>query len=186
MKQFVDFLPIIVFVGVYVMSDIFVATAALMITAAGQIALSKLKGWKISRQMWIVFYVALGSGTLTLVFQDKTFIQWKPTIVYWIMAVALVGSRYFGRGNYIQQTFGKMLTLPARAWGHLTWGWAAAILLAGAANLYVAYEFSEAAWVTYTLFSAFVIPIVLTLASVGYLMATGQLPDEQPEEVEQP
>ena len=178
MKQLVDFLPVLVFVGVYVFTDIFVATGALMGSAVAQLAVFKWKGWPVSRQMWIVIWVALVSGALTLVFQNKTFIQWKPTIVYWIMAVALVGSRYVGEGDHIQKALGKALVLPERAWAHLTWGWAVAMVLAGGANLAVAYGFSEAAWVTYKLVSSFVIPIVLTVGSVVYLAASGQLPDE--------
>ena len=179
MKQLVDYLPVLAFVGVYVFTDIFVATAALMASAVAQLAVFKWKRWPISRQMWVVIWVALVSGALTLVFQNKTFIQWKPTIVYWIMAGAIVGSRYVGKGDHIQKALGKMLVLPQRAWAHLTWGWGAAMVLAGGANLAVAYEFSEEAWVTYKLVSAFAIPILLTVASVVYLAASGQLPEEE-------
>ena len=178
MKQLVDFLPVLAFVGVYVFTDIFVATAALMATAVVQLAVFKWKGWPVSRQMWVVIWVALVSGALTLLFQNKAFIQWKPTIVYWIMACAIVVSRYVGSGDHIQKAL-RMLVLPDRAWAHLTWGWGVAMLAAGGANLAVAYGFSEQAWVTYKLVSAFAIPVVLTVGSVAYLAASGQLPDEE-------
>ena len=71
MKQLVDFLPVIVFVLAYVVADIFVATAALMIAATLQIVIFKIAGWHIGRQMWVVFFVAVGSGGLTLVFQAR-------------------------------------------------------------------------------------------------------------------
>lgn len=179
MKQLVDYVPVLVFVGVYVFTDIFVATGALMGSAVVQLGVFKWQGWPISRQMWVVIWVALVSGALTLIFQNKTFIQWKPTIVYWIMAGAIVGSRYVGRGDHIQKALGKTLALPDRAWAHLTWGWGVAMVAAGGANLAVAYGFSEPAWVTYKLVSAFAIPIVLTVASVAYLAASGQLPEEE-------
>lgn len=180
MKQSLDFLPIVAFVGVYIFTDIFVATAALMITAVAQLVIFKLKGWQVSRQMWIVIWVALISGSLTLIFQNKMFIQLKPTIVYWIMACAIVGSKYLGRGNYIQQAFRTVLVLPDKAWTHLTWGWGVMMLIAGGANLFVAYEFSEQTWVTYKLISAFVIPIALSMLSIGYLAISGQLPADDP------
>lgn len=178
MKQLVDFLPVIAFVGVYVFTDIFVATAALMATAVLQFVIFKVKGWPISRQMLVVIWVALISGGLTLALQDKTFIQWKPTIVYWIMGAAIIGSRYVGRGDYIQRAMGKMLVLPEPTWARLTFGWGAAMFLAGVANLAVAYGFSEQAWVLYKFVSAFGIPLLLTLGSVAYLAATGQLASE--------
>ena len=175
MKQLVDFLPIVAFVGVYIFTDIFIATGALMITAISQLLLFKLVTWPISRQMWRVVCVALISGSLTLVFQDKTFIQWKPTILYWVMGCGIAGSRYVGQGNYIQKTLGNALILPSETWSRLTWGWGLVMFAAGGGNLYVAYEFSEQAWVSYKLISAFAIPILLSIATVGYLGITGQL-----------
>jgi len=185
MKQLVDFLPVIAFVAVYAFTDIFVATAALMASAVAQVAFFKLTKRPISRQMWVVMWVALGSGGLTLAFRDALFIQWKPTIVYWVMALALVGSRYVGRGDYVERALGKAVTLPARAWAHVTWGWGVALALAGGANLFVAFGFSEAAWVTYKLVSAFAIPLLLAVATGAYLVAGGYLASEAaPEEVE--
>ena len=185
MKQLIDFLPVVAFVGVYVFTDIFTATAALMVIAVLQFAVFKLKGWPISRQMWVVIWASLVSGALTLALQDKTFIQWKPTIVYWIMGIAIVGSRYVGRGDHIQRAMGKMLVLPDATWARLTFGWGGAMLAAGVANLVVAYGFSEQTWVFYKFASAFGIPLVLTLATVAYLAATNQLAAEI-EEAERP
>ena len=99
-----------------------------MATAVVQLAVFKWQGWPVSRQMWVVIWVALISGALTLLFQNKTFIQWKPTIVYWVMAGAIVGSRYVGTGDHIQKALGGMLVLPDRAWAHLAWGWGVAML----------------------------------------------------------
>lgn len=185
MKQLVDFLPVLAFVGVYAFTDIFVATAALMASALAQVAFFKLTKRPVSRQMWVVMWVALGSGALTLAFRDALFIQWKPTIVYWVMAVALVGSRYVGRRDYVERALGKAITLSGRAWAHVTWGWGVALALAGGANLAVAFGFSEAAWVTYKLVSAFAIPLLLAVATGAYLVAGGHLASEAlPEEAE--
>ena len=176
MKQLLDFLPVAAFFAVYLASDIYFATAALMAAAVLQVAFFKAKGWPIGRQMWAVFWVALVFGALTLLFRNALFIQWKPTIVYWAMAVAIGGSRFIGRGDHVQRALGKALVLPDRAWRNLTWAWAATMALAGVANILVAYRFSEQAWVTYKLVTAFAVPLLLTFGSVGYLAASGQLP----------
>ncbi|MBM30290.1 MAG: septation protein A, partial [Gammaproteobacteria bacterium] len=55
MKQLIDLLPILVFVVIYVLGDIYTATAGLMATAILQIIIFKFNGWEISRQLWIVF-----------------------------------------------------------------------------------------------------------------------------------
>lgn len=176
MKQFIDLLPVIAFVGVYMVGDIYMATIALMAVVAAQVAFFKLKRWQVTTQMWVVFWGALGFGALTLVFRDPLFIQWKPTIVYWLVATAIAGSRFVGKGDYVRRALGKLLTLPPRAWRALSWAWASALALAGVANLIVAYEFSESIWVAYKFASAFAIPLLLTLGSFGYLAASNQLP----------
>ena len=175
MKQLVDFLPLLAFVGVYAATDIFLATAALMATALAQVSFMKLTRRPVSRQMWMVLWVALVSGGLTLAFRDALFIQWKPTIVYWLMAAALVGSRHVGRGDYVERALGGAITLPPRTWARVTWAWGVALAIAGGANLFVAFGFSEAAWVTYKLVSAFVIPIMLVAATGAYLALGGHL-----------
>ncbi len=181
MKQLIDFLPVLAFFGVYLATDIYLATIALMVAAALQVAFFKLRSWSINRQMWVVFWGAMVFGAMTLAFRDPLFIQWKPTIVYWIMALAIAGSRLVGKGDYVQRALGKALVLPQRAWRALSWGWASAMAVAGVANLYVAFEFSEPVWVTYKLVSAFVVPVLLAIGSIGYLTATGQLPAEAEE-----
>lgn len=182
MKQLLDLLPVVAFFGVYLAVDIYAATVALMVAAAAQVALFKLKAWRISRQMWIVFWCALAFGAMTLLLRDPLFIQWKPSVVYWALGLGLAGSRFVGRGDHLQRALGKTLVLSDRAWRALSWGWAAAMVLAGAANLAVAYNFSEQTWVAYKFASAFGVPLALVLASFGYLGATGQLPTAPTEE----
>ncbi len=178
MKQFIDFVPILAFVLAYVVSDIFIATAALMVAAVGQVIVFKVARWEISRQMWIVLAVALVAGTLTLVFRDKAFIQWKPTIVFWAIGGAVLLSRAFRQGDLIKKMMQNVIDLPDRAWQMLTWIWGGMYIVAGFANLFVAYGFSEETWVAYKLVSGFGLPIILLVVSGLYLSKTNQLPSD--------
>ena len=182
MKQLVDFLPVAAFFGVYLVADIYYATMALMVASALQVAYFKLRGMKVTGQMWVVFWGAMIFGTMTLVFRNALFIQWRPSVVNWIMALALVGSRFIGTGDLIKRLLGRMMVLPDRAWRALTWGWAAMFLASGSLNLFVAYNFSEEQWVAYKFISGFVVPILLVGGSVAYLVATRQLPTALAEE----
>ena len=176
MKQLIDFLPILAFLGAYLATDIYTATAALMVAAVVQVAFFKIMRWRIGGQMWMVFGGAMVFGGMTLAFRNPQFIQWKPSVVYWAMAVAIAGSRFIGKGDHVQRLLGKTLTLPERAWRALSWGWVGAMVLVGVANLYVAYQFSEGAWVIYKFASAFALPVLLVIGSFAYLAATGQMP----------
>ena len=176
MKQLVDFLPVAAFFGVYLVADIYYATMALMAASALQVAYFKVRGLKVTGQMWVVFWAAMVFGTMTLVFRNALFIQWRPSVVNWIMALVLIGSRFVGTGQVIKRLLGKMLVLPDRAWRALTYGWAAMFAASGSLNLYVAYNFTEEQWVAYKFASGFVVPILLIGGSIAYLALTKQLP----------
>lgn len=178
MKQVLEFAPVLVFVAVFFAADIYAATAALMVAVAAQIVVYKLARWPVTRQMWFVFWVALIAGGTTLFLRDPIFIMWKPTVVCWLMGAGILASRYVGRRDYIERALGGTVTLSSRAWGALTWIWSGCFVLAGVANLYVAYEFSEQAWVAYKLTSMIGLPILLIVASSAWLVLTGEFRED--------
>lgn len=186
MKQFLEFVPIVVFVIVYYLSDIYYATGALMIAVTLQVGVMRLAGRPVPQQLKVTFWLSLVFGGLTLFYQDKTFIQWKPTILNGLLACALVGSQFVGERNLVQRMLDKQITLPNKAWTHLNAGWALGFTLAGVLNLYVAYNFSEAFWVNYKLIGGFGLTLLYVIATVGYLAATGHLqePETGPVSVE--
>ncbi len=176
MKQLFDYLPILAFFGVYLLADIYYATVALMAAAALQVVVFKLLSWPIPGRVWLVFAAVMVFGTLTLVFRNPLFIQWRPSVVNWVLALLLVGSRFVGHRQYVQRALGKALVLPDRAWRALIWGWAGTFALSGAINLWVAYTFSESTWVYYKIASGIAVSFLLVGGSVVYLAATRQLP----------
>ena len=191
MKKFLEALPGLVFAALYFGNwavfgnwDIYLATKGLMISACIQVFVMKLYGWKISAMIGLFFWLAKTFGGMTLIFQTVGFIQWKPTIFHWGAATALLGSRLIGDGRYIGDVLGRFLALdlPDRAWKHLTWGWATGWFAMGAANLYVAYQFSEQVWMAYKPIAGFAFTFVLVFLSYIYLYRSHQLPrDARPE-----
>jgi intracellular septation protein len=181
--QLLEFVPILVFVVAYYFTDIFVATAALMVAITVQIGATALAKKPVSRQLKMTFWITLVFGTMTLLFQDRAFIQWKPTILNWLLASALLGSQFVGGGNLLKRMLGEQLVLPDPVWRRLNVGWSFGFFLAGALNLYVAYHFSEAFWVNYKLIGGFGITIVYIALTIGYLAWGGWLrePDEKAE-----
>lgn len=185
MKKFLETLPGLVFTALYFGNwaifgnwDIYLATTGLMISAVIQVLVMKLFRWKISAMIGLFFWLAMIFGGMTLFFQNVVFIQWKPTIFHWGAALAIVGSRFIGTGQFIPDALGKFLSLdlPDRAWKHLTWGWAAGWFIMGAANLYVAFQFSEQFWMAYKPIAGFVFTFALVFASYFYLYRGHQLP----------
>lgn len=177
MQRLLDFLPIVIFAAVFFATDIYWATGALMGSVALQVAIYKLLGRPVGRELQLTFWVSIIFGGLTLVLRDETFIQWKTTVVNWLLAVSLLGS-HFMRTNLIEKLLGSQLKLPDAVWTRLNLGWAAGFFLVGALNLVVAYNFSMDFWVTYKLIAGIGLPFTYIALTLIYLHRLGLLTNE--------
>ena len=190
MKQIIEFIPIALFFIVYQLDGqavsvagweyqfdgIFSATAVLMIATVLQVGLT----WAITREfekrlMWLLLAVLLFGGA-TLAFHNQMFIQWKPTIFNWILAVAFGASQFIGDKNLMERTLGSQIHLPKPVWTRLNMLWVGNFAVVGALNLVVAYGFSEATWVSYKLYSAIGFTLLLTILTA--LLISPHLKDE--------
>ena len=170
MKFLFDLFPVILFFVAFKFAGIYVATAVAMGATVAQIAWVWFRHRRIEPMLWVSFGVIAVFGSATLLLQDETFIKWKPTVLYWLFAASLAIAQVGFRRNLIRAMMGKQLQLPDRAWKRLLWSWAAFFALMGAANLYVAFNYSTDLWVNFKLFGgmglmfAFVIGQALFLA----------------------
>lgn len=178
MNQLLDLAPVLIFVVVFFTSDIYYATGALMAAVAVQVAAYVLMKKPVSRELQLTFWASLIFGGMTLAFQNETFIQWKPTIVNWLLAGSLIGSYYIGGKNLIEQLLSKQLTLIDEVWTRLNFGWALGFFIAGALNLIVAYNFSMEFWVTYKLVGGFALTFLYIVITMLYLARKGFLDSE--------
>ena len=100
------------------------------------VAYALLGGWAL----WFGLYSATG--------QEPTgFKYWKPTIVYWTLTIIMLVAPALRFGYPIRYILGAYFAFSSREWCWLNRGFAALFLLLGAANLFVAYDSSEADWV---------------------------------------
>jgi intracellular septation protein len=63
----------------------------------------------------------------------------------------------------------KQIALPDPVWSRLNASWAAFFVLMGVLNLFVAYNFSESAWVNFKLFGGIGLMVVFVLIQGLYL-----------------
>jgi intracellular septation protein len=178
MNQLLDLAPVLIFVVVFFTTDIYTATGALMAAVTVQVVVFLLLKKPVSRELQLTFWASLIFGGLTLAFRNETFIQWKPTIVNWLLAGSLIGSYYVGKKNLIEQLLSKQLTLVDEVWTRLNFGWALGFLIAGALNLIVAYNFSMEFWVTYKLVGGFALTFIYIVITMIYLARKGFLDSE--------
>lgn len=197
MKQLLEFVPIALFFisyqmngetirlgdWAYTMDGIYSATLILMIATTLQVfgvALWERKFEK--RGLWMLAAILL-FGAATVVLRNELFIQWKPTIFNWALGILFIGSQFIGKKTIMERTLGAQLQLPKRAWTTLNLVWASHFTIVGGLNLWVAYTFSEDAWVSYKLYSAIGFTVVLTILTAiimtPYLKKEASAPAEQ-------
>jgi intracellular septation protein len=174
MKFLFDLLPVILFFVGFKLYGIFAATAIAIATTLAMIVYAKIRHGKIEKMLLINGAVISVLGGVTLLLHDKTYIMWKPTVLYWLLAAVLLISNLFFKKNFIQQMMGKMMQAPAAIWSKLNLVWVIFLIGLGFLNLYVAFNYTEDAWVNFKLFGVtgmmFVFVILQTLILRKYLI----------------
>lgn len=180
MKLLLDFLPVIIFFGVYkTTDDIILATAVLIPATLLQMLYTWIRTHRIEKMQLVTLALVIILGGATVVLQDKTFIQWKPTVVNWLFGIAFLGSQFIGKKPIVQRIMESNLELPSTAWRNLNVAWVVFFILMGIVNLFVAYNFSEEAWVNFKLFGMLGLTFVFILAQGVYLSRHIQDTDNQ-------
>lgn len=152
MQLLIDFIPVLAFFVAYLLADIYVATAVLIVAVLVQAAVSLIRHRKISPMLLASAVLVLVFGGLTLLLHDATFIKWKPTIVNLLLAAGF-GASHFMRGpTIVQRMIGENLQLDETDWRRLNLMWIGFFVFSAVANLFVAYNFDEATWVKFKLF----------------------------------
>jgi intracellular septation protein len=184
MKQLAELVPVVIFFLVYQFSGhtlsiadwhyrldgIYSATLALMIATTLQVLLTRLLTGLVETRLWILLGVVLAFGSATVLLRNQLFIQWKPTIFNWGLAVVFVATEWFSGKSAMERLLGSQIALPVVAWRRLNMLWIGNFLVVGALNLVVVYLFSEAAWVRYKLYSMIVFMVVLSAATAAIVL----------------
>jgi intracellular septation protein len=193
MKILFDLLPVILFFGAYkiagghqtaahefasrwlgsgievAQAPILIATVVAIAATVGQIVWVWLRHRKVDTMLWVSLAIIVVFGGATLLFHNPTFIKWKPTALYWLFGGTLaVSELVFGR-NLIRKMMEAQVRLPDAIWSRLNIAWALFFVAMGILNLYVAYNFSEEAWVNFKLFGGMGLMFVFVLAQGFYL-----------------
>lgn len=170
MKLLLDFLPIIIFFTVYKSTDdIILATAVLIPATAAQIAWTWWRTHTIEKMQLITLGLVVVLGGATVLLQDKTFIQWKPSVVNWLFGLAFLGSQFIGKKPIVQRIMESNLTLPDSIWRTLNIAWTLFFIVMGIVNLIVVYTLSEEAWVNFKLFGMLGLTLVFIILQGLYL-----------------
>ncbi len=193
MKQLLEFLPLVLFFTAYQMDGevlsvgtwshtfdgIFSATAVLMISSVASWLFASVWERKNDRRlMWMTIAIII-FGAATLILRDQRFIQWKPTVFNWVLALVFLGSHFIGQRPVLQRLLGGQLVLPQNIWTRLSMLWIGNFTVVGALNLIVAYQYEESFWVAYKLYSSIGFTLLLMLLTI--VIVAPHLKDQDPD-----
>ena len=161
MKQFIDFIPLLLFFIVFkidprvvdiaghelTVGGIYSATAMLIVSSLVVYGTLFIKQRKLEKSQWLTLIACLVFGSLTLAF---------------------IGSHFVGDSLLIKRIMGHALTLPEPVWTRLNIAWIAFFLFCGAANLFVAFTF-QSYWVDFKVFGSLGMTLLFLIGQGIYL-----------------
>jgi intracellular septation protein len=175
MQMLLEFLPLIAFIISYkFFGGIYVATATLMVAMVVSLVILWIRARRMPAVFAISTVLALLFGSATLLLRDIRFIQWKPSILLWLLALAFLVSAFVGREPLAQRMLGPALAdseLERRDWLKLNSAWVVYGIVIGAANIIVAYQASEATWVTVKVWGLIGSGLLFLIAQVFWLQS---------------
>jgi intracellular septation protein len=163
MKFLFELFPVALFFIAIQIWDIFVATGVAIAATVVQVGWLALRRKKIPPMLWASFAIIVVFGGLTLYLRDKTFILWKPTVLYWLFGAVLAGAA-LARRNLIRGLLSAQMNLPDRVWAKLNGRWVGFFAAMGTLNLYVAFNFSEKVWAAFKLFGGMGLMFLFVIA----------------------
>ncbi len=188
MSLLFEFLPLILFLGAFFYKGIYFALVVLMIAMPIGLLVKYIRTQNFDKMYFWSTVFLLVAGTLTLYFRDPIFLYWKPTVFYWVVAVAFLGSSWVGEKPLVQRFFGLVEGMPVDKitqpqWNRINVVWVLFFIAAGLLNIYVAYNFSQETWVQFKVFGLMALTFVFMLAQtlwIAKLIGAENLEDMEP------
>ena len=183
MKALLDFVPLIIFFYLYKTVDpkntdhpllqligsaggvdnnnILVATTDLIISMLVVYgALFFMQKFRLDKQQWIVLFMTVIFGGVTLMLSDDFYIKLKAALLNIIFSGAFLLSPYFGkeRKPLIKRLFGPIFNLTDSGWINLNFAWAAMFALMSFLHVFFAFLFMDGKyWGEFTAFGDMIV-----------------------------
>jgi intracellular septation protein len=178
MKFLFDLFPVLLFFVAFKIWDIYVATSVAIAATLIQVAWMWFRHRRVDNMLWFSLAIIVLFGGATLILHDETFIKWKPTVLYWVFAISLLGAQWLAGKNLIRSMLNSQIVLPENIWKRLLVAWATFFTVMGALNLYVAFNYSTDLWVKFKLFGGIGLMMLFALAQ-GVVLSRHMEEDER-------
>ena len=146
-------------------AGIFVATAVFMVAILVALAVSYALTRHLPVMALVTAVIVVVFGSLTLVLHDDTFIKMKPTIIYVLFGVILLGGLWFNK-PLLAIVFDSMFELTEEGWRKLTLRWALFFLALAVLNEVIWRTQTTDFWVNFKVFG--VLPLTFIFAALQF------------------
>jgi intracellular septation protein len=184
MNQLIEWSPLVMFFLAYEFLGIYWATAVLMLACVLLLVVHRLRTGKYKTMHVATAGVVLILGSATLLFHDKRFIQWKPTVLLGLTAIVFLGSAVVSKQplarRMFENVFNEPLRISKRAWLLINSAWAAWFALLAVANIYIAQNYAEDVWVKFKVFGITVAMFIFMIPQVLWLSGRTQVAESKP------
>jgi intracellular septation protein len=143
----------------WLQQPLLVATSAAIAASLAQIVwVLLIRKIKVDKMLWLSFGTIVTLGGATLYFHDATYIQWKPTVFYWVVAVILAGAHLLMGKNLSKLAMEKAMKLPNRIWKLVNASWMLFFVALGFVNIVALRLLSCDNWVNFKMFG---VPVLI-------------------------
>jgi intracellular septation protein len=173
MQAFIAYAPVVAFFVTYSLRGLYTATAVLMAAMLALLVFDWVRQRRIPPMHALSTVLVLIFGSATLVLHNRLFIQWKPTVLFWLLALAFLGSFWIGAQTLTERMLtpaleGQLQASPTQ-WRILNGSSVLFYAALGGLNLLVAYQASERTWVYFKLIGLTLLSVVFVLLQVLWL-----------------
>ena len=183
MKQFIDYIPLLVFFSIWVMDERVVTIAGLQHEVGGIFSAAEfllvisvivygslyLIQKRLDKFQWIALVAVVLFCIPTIIFRNTDFLKWKAPIVNWVFASIFLGSRFIGDKPAIEHMMGHAVNAPTELWMRLNTIWIYYFIVLGAINLIVAFTLREALWIQFKVFGNLILTFTFVLGQMPML-----------------
>lgn len=180
MKTLLELLPLLLFFVAYQQTDLYVATAVLMVATSVVMGILYMMDRKLTQMQLILLASVMIFGSITLILQNELFIKWKLTVIDVALALMFWYQTYVRKNNIVKTFMGHVLELPDAVWQRLCLAWIGFFLLTALGNAVAAVFFSTGAWVTFKVWGTTVLMLLFIVAQ-GFYIAP-YMPADEPKQ----
>jgi intracellular septation protein len=157
-------------------AGLFTATAVLIPAVLIALAVSYIQLRRLPIMPLVTAILVVIFGALTIYFRDPRFIKMKPTILYTVFGLALLGGLYFKK-PILEIVLDNAMPLTDEGWRILTLRWGVFFLALAVLNEIIWRTQSNNTWVAFKFPGTVILIFVFTLSQVP-LMLKHELKDD--------